>query len=238
MCWVRCGQADERRHRRIDRPLQPGDDGADARPAAHRPTAICGPSRSCTGRRRGRRVAPTTERMTAHLSIAAASCGKTSQIWMPGTLVAIGLNSPRISAGASVLMSHMSWCGGPPPRKMLMTALWRVPDVPARASARKSPRGSDSRPHAERPDAQEAAAGDAVAQPRLLAEKCQHGGTNLSRRREASVKAGAGHAGGRSRTARGAAQSSILGVYPKPASAACQAGCATEKSLPTLCSIH
>ena len=49
--------------------------------------------------------------------------GKTSQIWMPGTLVLIGLNSPRISPGASVLMSHMSWCGGPPPRKMLMTAL-------------------------------------------------------------------------------------------------------------------
>ncbi len=53
-------------------------------------------------------LAPTTERMTAHLSMRAASCGKTSQIWMPGTLVAIGLNSPRISAGASVLMSHMS----------------------------------------------------------------------------------------------------------------------------------
>src|SRR2546423_8079721 len=56
----------------------------------------------------------------------AAIRGKTSQIWTPATLVAIGLNSPRISEGASVLMSHMSWCGGPPPRKMLMTALWLV----------------------------------------------------------------------------------------------------------------
>src|SRR5262249_55419139 len=54
-----------------------------------------------------------------------------------GTRVAMGRNSPRISCGDSVLISHISWCGGPPPRKMLMTALCDE-DVPARASARKT----------------------------------------------------------------------------------------------------
>ena len=70
---------------------------------------------------------------------------------MPGTFVAIGLNSPRISAGASVLISQVSWCGGPPPRKMLITALCED-RVPARASARnKSARDNDIRPPIERP---------------------------------------------------------------------------------------
>ncbi len=52
----------------------------------------------------------------ANLSIIAAIFGNSSPIWMPGTLVLIGLNSPRISAGASGLRSHMSRCGGPPGR--------------------------------------------------------------------------------------------------------------------------
>ena len=34
-----------------------------------------------------------------------------------------GLNSPRMSAGASGFMSHMSWCGGPPCCQMKMTFL-------------------------------------------------------------------------------------------------------------------
>ena len=37
-------------------------------------------------------------------------------ISMPGTLVAIGLNSPRNSTGAVGFRSNMSWCEGPPPR--------------------------------------------------------------------------------------------------------------------------
>src|SRR6516162_9565612 len=53
-------------------------------------------------------VAPTTERITAHRSMIDAILANTSQIWMPATRVAIGLNSPRISAGASVLISHIS----------------------------------------------------------------------------------------------------------------------------------
>ena len=51
---------------------------------------------------------PTTERITAHWCISAAIRGKHSPIWMPGTLVSMGRNSPRISTGASVLISHMS----------------------------------------------------------------------------------------------------------------------------------
>ena len=51
---------------------------------------------------------PTTERMTANLSMRVASFGKTSQICRPETFVSIGRNSPRTSLGASGLRSHMS----------------------------------------------------------------------------------------------------------------------------------
>ena len=44
-------------------------------------------------------------RMTASLSIIFACRGRYSQTWTPGTLVPIGRNSPRISAGASGFMS-------------------------------------------------------------------------------------------------------------------------------------
>ncbi len=54
--------------------------------------------------------------MMANLSIIVAIRGKCSQIWMPGTFVSIGLNSPRNSVGASGFRSHMSMCGGPPGR--------------------------------------------------------------------------------------------------------------------------
>src|SRR4051794_11123081 len=64
--------------------------------------------------------------MNTYLSAVLAMRVNVSPIWMPVTFVAIGLNSPRISFGASVLMSHMSWWGGPPPRKMLISALCRV----------------------------------------------------------------------------------------------------------------
>ena len=43
-----------------------------------------------------------------NLSIILAISGKCSPMSMPGTLVLIGLNSPRISAGASGFRSHMS----------------------------------------------------------------------------------------------------------------------------------
>src|SRR5262245_37319942 len=57
---------------------------------------------------------------------------------MPGTFVAIGLNSPRISDGASVLISHISWCGGPPPRKILMIALCRDGETALASAWRRS----------------------------------------------------------------------------------------------------
>ncbi len=90
-------------------------------------------------------VAPTIERMTTHLSMRAAISGKVSPMRMPGTFVSIGLNSPRISGGASVLMSHMSWWDGPPPRKTLMTALCRLGAATPRASAAASARRMSAR---------------------------------------------------------------------------------------------
>src|SRR5688572_7806059 len=63
--------------------------------------------------------------MMAYLSARAASLGKCSLIEMPGTEVAIGLNSPRISAGASGLGSQVSSCEGPPHIKIKMHCLAR-----------------------------------------------------------------------------------------------------------------
>ena len=49
-----------------------------------------------------------------------ASSGKCSLIEIPGTLVAIGRNGPRISSGASGLGSQVSSWLGPPHRKIRM----------------------------------------------------------------------------------------------------------------------
>src|SRR3990172_8466328 len=55
---------------------------------------------------------PVMERMIVYLSATLASSGINSQISMPGTLVAIGLNSPRYSFGASGFRSNISiFCG-------------------------------------------------------------------------------------------------------------------------------
>ena len=82
---------------------------------------------------------------------ARASCGRCSQIWMPGTAVAIGLNSPRISAGASGFMSSESRWLRPPVRFTRMTdwaRVWRAESVTRK---RQANRGA-------RPDCQEVAA--------------------------------------------------------------------------------
>jgi hypothetical protein len=50
--------------------------------------------------------------MMANLSIIFAMRGKSSQIWMPGTFVLMGRNSPRISDGALGFRSNMSRCEG------------------------------------------------------------------------------------------------------------------------------
>jgi len=57
----------------------------------------------------------------AYLSARQASKGKCSQTCTPGRRVAIGRNSPRISAGASGFMSNMSIWLGAPVRKTIMT---------------------------------------------------------------------------------------------------------------------
>ena len=88
-------------------------------------------------------------RRTQILSIIRAVRGISSPTWMPGTLVAIGLNSPRTSAGASGLGSQVSCCGGPPRWKRTMQAL-ALPRVAPAARARRSRAGSD-RPKALRP---------------------------------------------------------------------------------------
>ena len=58
-----------------------------------------------------------TERTIATWSSTPASRGRCSQIWMPGTLVAMGRNSPRISAGASRLEIIQIDVAGPAPHE-------------------------------------------------------------------------------------------------------------------------
>ena len=125
--------------------------------------------------------APTTERMNANLSAIAAIFGKHSQIWMPVTLVLIGLNSPRISLGASVLISHMSWCGGPPPRNTLMTALCDV--LPRLCSAQHVGQRELCCAKRERADLEEGSSGDAVAELVRSTVDGQHGECLLWARR-------------------------------------------------------
>src|SRR5207237_6576436 len=70
-----------------------------------------------------------TERRIVYLSAIFARFGISSQTSRPGTLVLIGLNSPRYSAGASGFMSNMSVCGGPPPSQTQIRCLalaWRA----------------------------------------------------------------------------------------------------------------
>src|SRR5436309_1224129 len=63
---------------------------------------------------------------------------------MPGTVVAIGLNSPRISTGAAGFMSHMSRWLGPPLRKMRMQASADAACGLAGLSRASRSRGKDS----------------------------------------------------------------------------------------------
>ena len=76
--------------------------------ALGKPVTLC--ELECSSRR------PTIERITATLSISPAIRGRCSQMWTPGSLVAMGLYSPRMPSGASGLRSNVSWCGGPPVR--------------------------------------------------------------------------------------------------------------------------
>src|SRR5262245_57713323 len=64
-----------------------------------------------------------SDRTIAILCIQVAVSGRCSPIWIPAALLSIGLNSPRISAGASGLRSHMSCEAAPPSRYSRMTLL-------------------------------------------------------------------------------------------------------------------
>ena len=100
--------------------------------------------------------------MTANLSIIRASRGMCSQISRPGTLVGIGLIFAPDPGGGVGLQSNMSWCGGPPARKTMMTALCErlIPVVlgPKQLGKREPPQGQPA-------DLQEIAPGHPVAKP-------------------------------------------------------------------------
>ena len=87
--------------------------------------------------------------MIVSLSAMPASRGISSQMSMPGTFVAIGRNSPRISAGASGLRSNVSRCVGPPGNSTMMMPLAGL-RTPLCASARRMS-GSASPPSASPP---------------------------------------------------------------------------------------
>ena len=94
-------------------------------------------------------ISECIERITVSLSAALATRGNNSQKCIPGTLVRIGLKSPRISTGASGLGSKVSCCGGPPPRNKMIQDLAR-PNVPAActvSAANRSPTESPRQPN-------------------------------------------------------------------------------------------
>jgi len=79
------------------------------------------------------------------LSATRAVRGSNSEIDRPGTVVAIGPNSPRTSAGASGLGSHVECWGGPPIRNSTMHDRARPKDeAPGSAPAAVAPGRSRS----------------------------------------------------------------------------------------------
>lgn len=103
------------------------------------------------------------------LSIWAASMGKCSQTWMPGVLVAMGLNSPRISAGASGFMSHRSMWLGPPNRKMKMQERTRR-GSPVGVAARSRARSRLLKPNRLKPPARNSSRRDRDCPGRVSAK--------------------------------------------------------------------
>src|SRR5262245_34654131 len=77
-----------------------------------------------------------SERIKANLSPRRARRGKCSQMSRPGTLVRIGLKSPRYSLGASGLRSKVSMWLAPPQSQRTITDFGLVRGVFASASRR------------------------------------------------------------------------------------------------------
>src|ERR1044072_2266803 len=86
-----------------------------------------------------------------NLSASFAWSGSISEISMPETFVLMGLNSPRISEGASGFMSYMSMWLGPPPRQIMMTDLSRFPGGTAPSALSRRNGGSVNPPSASAP---------------------------------------------------------------------------------------
>src|SRR5215211_2096303 len=73
--------------------------------------------------------------------------GKISLIWMPGTLVGIGVYGPRTSRGALGFMSHVSsWLGAPTSIRTMQFTSASAVTAPAAFSANRSESESPSRP--------------------------------------------------------------------------------------------
>src|SRR3989475_13046277 len=70
---------------------------------------------------------------------------------MPGTLVLIGWNSPRISAGAPGFISYVSTWLGPPPRQIMITDFPRPSGATAPAALRRKKSESVNPPSASPP---------------------------------------------------------------------------------------
>src|SRR5262249_52753393 len=87
-------------------------------------------------------------RISAILSAILACRGMCSQISKPGTLVGIGLNSPRNPAGALGLRSYMSMCDGPPFRLIMMTDLDGTGGLPLALRRNRSARVRPPTPRA------------------------------------------------------------------------------------------
>src|SRR5271165_846383 len=83
----------------------------------------------------------------------------------PGTLVWTGLNSPRISAGASGLRSYMSSWVGPPFSQTMMTLFGAERMAP---SARRRSRSAKDRPRAPSPPTRRRSRRVRPSQNRLL----------------------------------------------------------------------
>ncbi len=79
-------------------------------------------------------LVPFQERTIVTLSIRCAISGNFSQMNVPGTLVLMGFQMPRISAGASGLGSNVSnWLGPPARNKKIHETSRRPLTVPPRA---------------------------------------------------------------------------------------------------------
>src|SRR5215203_4175955 len=75
--------------------------------------------------------------------------GKISLIWMPGTLVGIGVYGPRTSLGALGFMSHVSsWLGAPTSMRTMQFTSAASVTAPDAFSANRSESENPSRPRA------------------------------------------------------------------------------------------